>query len=259
MDLLVWIVLFSLVGGVLSVLAAGTYLLLNADYRTRLLPHLVSVATGTLLGAAFIALLPEALEQTGGASIQSISLCVLGGLILFFVLEKTVIWRHCHDDHCAEHASTPHNPKLAAGTLILLGDGIHNFVDGILIAAAFMTDFRLGVITSLAVATHEIPQELGDFAILIDSGYSRREALLYNLLVSLATVIGAVLGWFSLASLSAALPYILAIAAASFIYIAVADLIPGLHQRTATRESVNQFLLISVGVGVVWGLENLLH
>jgi zinc and cadmium transporter len=258
MSSLAWIIVFSLIGGTLSALAAGVYLLLDHHHRGRLLPHLVSLATGTLLGAAFIGLLPEALARAADAA-ESVTVCVLGGLVLFFVLEKMVIWRHCHDNHCVGHADIPHNPKLATGTLILIGDSIHNFVDGILIAAAFMTDFKLGVITSLAVATHEIPQELGDFAILLDSGFSRRKALIYNLITSLSTVVGAVLAWLGLTRVEAWLPYVLAVAASSFIYIAVADLIPGLHQRTAVRESVHQFLLISAGIGIIGILEKLMH
>jgi zinc and cadmium transporter len=260
MDLLIWIVLFSLLGGVLSVVAAAVYLLLADWLRNRLLPHLVSLATGTLLGAAFIGLLPHALEKAGGTRIHAVTLCVLAGVILFFLLEKMVIWRHCHNEHCQEHISNPHtNPKLASGTLILLGDGIHNFVDGVLITAAFLTDFSLGIVTSLAVVAHEIPQEVGDFAILLDSGFTRGKAFFYNLISSLATVIGALLAWISLPSLTSALPYILAITASSFIYVAVADLIPGLHQRTEIRESVHQLLLIAVGIGLVYGLDSILH
>lgn len=260
MDLLIWIVLFSLVGGSLSVVAAASYLLLGDRHRNRVLPHLVSIATGTLLGAAFVALLPEALATGDPANPHAITLCVLAGLILFFLLEKAVIWRHCHDDQCEGHIShSPADRKLAAGSLILIGDGIHNFVDGVLIAAAFLADFKLGVITSLATATHEIPQELGDFAILLDSGFSRRKAFMYNLASSLTTVLGAVLAWASLSSLTSVLPYVLAITASSFIYIAVADLIPGLHKHTALRDSLNQVLFIVVGIGLIYGLDTALH
>jgi zinc and cadmium transporter len=260
MPLFFWILLFSLLGGALSVLAASVYLLLSDSRRARLLPHLVSFATGALLGAAFIGLLPHALEKAGHDKTGAITLAVLGGILLFFLLEKMVIWRHCHDEHCEEHMANPRvNPKMASGTLILLGDSIHNFVDGVLIAAAFLTDFSLGVLTSLAVAAHEIPQEVGDFAILLDSGFTRQKAFLYNFLASLATVAGALLAWFSLPGLTSALPYVLAITAASFIYVAVADLIPGLHQHTAIAASARQFALISVGVGLVYWLDELLH
>jgi zinc and cadmium transporter len=260
MNLLIWIILFSLLGGILSVIVAAVYLLLADRHRIRLLPHLISLATGTLLGAAFIGLLPHALEGAGTANTPTITLCVLIGVIAFFLLEKMVIWRHCHDEYCEEHASDPRiNPKLAAGTLILLGDGIHNFVDGILITAAFLTDLRLGIVTSLAVALHEIPQEVGDFAILLDSGFTRRKAFFYNLISSLTTVLGALFAWISLPSSTSALPYILAITASSFIYIAVADLIPGLHKHTEIRESVAQVVLITVGISLIYGLDSILH
>jgi zinc and cadmium transporter len=260
MELLFWIILFSLLGGVLSVLTAAGYLLLPKAMRDRLLPHLVSLATGTLLGAAFIGLLPHALEEVSATDMHIIPLCILFGVLLFFLLEKMVIWRHCHDQHCAEHG--PHEspaPNTAAGTLILLGDSIHNFVDGILIGTAFLSDFKLGIITSLAVAAHEIPQEVGDFAILLNSGFPRKKAFLYNLAASLATVLGAILAGVGLSNLTDALPFVLAITASSFIYVAVADLIPSLHQRTELRESLNQVLLITVGLGMVYGLDRILH
>jgi zinc and cadmium transporter len=168
----------------------------------------------------------------------------------FFLLEKLLLWRHCHADHCETHTEEHfHQP---AGTLIVVGDAIHNFVDGILIAAAFMTDVKLGVITSLAVAAHEIPQEVGDFAILLQSGYGRIKALAFNLLSSLTTLVGGVLAYFSLEHLHGALPYILAVAASSFIYIAVADLIPSLHQKTSARAALQQIALIVAGVFVIY-------
>jgi zinc and cadmium transporter len=220
----------------------------------------VSLATGALLGAAFLGLLPKALESAGLGGAQLVPLCVLIGLVLFFLLEKMVIWRHCHEQHCHRHGEDPAaDPGRAAGTLILLGDAIHNFVDGVLIAGAFLTDIQLGVLTSLAVVAHEIPQEVGDFAILLQSGYTRRQAFAYNLGVGLSTVLGAAVAWAALASLSAALPYVLAVAASSFIYVAVADLIPGLHEKTEVRESVHQVCLITAGIGLVYGLDLFLH
>ena len=240
MNLLGWIILFSLFGGVLSVVAASAFLLMPEIWRTRALPHFVSFAVGALLGAAFL------------------------GLLGFFLLEKMVLWRHCHVDHCEAHmpehahADTKQTGQ-AAGTLILVGDGIHNFVDGVLIAAAFLTDFHLGVVTSLAVAAHEIPQEVGDFAVLLHSGFSRKKAFLYNILASLTTVVGALLGYFSLGDMQAILPYILAVAASSFIYIAVADLIPGLHKRVQPTATVQQATLIGVGVLLIYIVHSTLH
>ncbi|MDH5180360.1 MAG: ZIP family metal transporter [Gammaproteobacteria bacterium] len=274
MDLLVWIILFSLLGGVLSVMAAGLFLLLPAKQRDRLLPHSVSFAIGALLGAAFLALIPHAVTgvSQGGANsfgmspgsiyqieIHNIGLTILLGMLGFFLLEKMVLWRHCHTTHCEAHAphSTEHHN--AAGTLILIGDGIHNLVDGVLIAAAFMTDIHLGIVTSLAVATHEIPQEVGDFAVLLNSGYSRSRALWMNVAVSLTTVIGAVAAYFALAEVRQVLPYILSVAASSFIYIAVADLIPGLHKRTQFSATVQQIVLILAGILCIYFAHSTLH
>ncbi|HSH42128.1 MAG TPA: ZIP family metal transporter, partial [Arenicellales bacterium] len=169
MSLLSWILLFCLLGGVLSVIAAGAYLLFPERVRAALLPHLVSFAIGTLLGAAFLALLPHALSAPGVEDYHDIFATVLLGVLGFFLLEKLVLWRHCHEDQCEVHAVDEppnHNHHAAAGTLILVGDGFHNLVDGVLIGAAFLTDIHLGIVTSLAVAAHEIPQEVGDFAIL---------------------------------------------------------------------------------------------
>lgn len=269
MSLLTWILLFSLLGGVLSVLAAAVFLLFSERLRARLLPHFVSFAIGALLGAAFLALLPHALEGPGVEDLHIITGTVLLGVLGFFLLEKMVLWRHCHhaecevhvpdDSHGHAHHHGGHQVNHAAGTLILIGDGIHNLVDGVLIAAAFLTDIHLGIVTSLAVAAHEIPQEVGDFAVLLHSGYSRARALLYNILVSLTTLVGAGLAYYSLREAEAALPYILAVAASSFIYIAVADLIPGLHKRLEVRATVQQVALIAAGVLTIYVAHSTLH
>jgi zinc and cadmium transporter len=259
MSLLTWIVLFCLLGGVLSVLAAALFLVLSEPRRSSLLPHLVSFATGTLLGAAFLGLLPHALQLASESDVHVIPLAVLLGLLGFFLLEKLVIWRHCHEDHCEVHGSEPVDHNHSTGTMILIGDGLHNFLDGILIAGAFLTDVHLGIVTSLAVAAHEIPQEVGDFAVLLHSGYARNKALLFNILSSLTTVIGGVLAWVALQDVRHFLPYVLAVAASSFIYIAVADLIPTLHQRVEGRATVQQILLITVGVLVIYATHSTLH
>jgi zinc and cadmium transporter len=252
MNLLAWIIIFTLVGGVLSVACAALLLLVPEDHHPRILPHGVSFALGALLSVAFLDLLPDALTTAGSEHIESLLATVLIGILGFFLLEKLLIWRHCHADHCETHSEDYfHQP---AGTLIVVGDAIHNFVDGILIAAAFLTDINLGIITSLAVAAHEIPQEVGDFAILLQSGYGRGKALAYNLLSSLATMVGGILAFFSLEHIHGWLPYILALAASSFIYIAVADLIPSLHQKTTARAAVQQIMLVTAGVLVIyWG------
>ncbi len=259
MSLLAWIVLFCLLGGVLSVMAAGMFLVLREAQRTTLLPHLVSFATGTLLGAAFLGLLPHALDLAADSDVHTVPLAVLLGLLGFFLLEKLVIWRHCHEDHCAVHGSEPDNHKRSTGAMILIGDGLHNFLDGILIAGAFLTDIHLGIVTSLAVAAHEIPQEVGDFAVLLHSGYTRGKAFFYNVLSSLTTVVGGVLAWYALQDLQAALPFVLAVAASSFIYIAVADLIPTLHQRTQGRATIQQVTLIAIGVLLIYTTHSTLH
>lgn len=266
MSLLTWIILFCLVGGLLSVLAAALFLLIPGKQRQRLLPHMVSYAIGALLGAAFLALLPHAVEYPGVGDVHKVTFTVLIGLLGFFLLEKMVLWRHCHAQDCEVHGEEhghSHNlnqgEDTARGMMILIGDGMHNLVDGVLIAAAFLTDFHLGVVTSIAVATHEIPQELGDFSILLHSGYSRMKALIFNVLASLTTVIGGVAAYYSLQYTQGAVPYVLAVAAASFIYIAVADLIPGLHKRTEARVTLQQIVLISLGVITIYMAHSTLH
>ena len=267
-SLLLLIIIFTLLGGVLSVLAAGVFLLLPDAKRHYILPHGISFAIGALLAVAFCDLIPEAFEHAKENQIQDLSSTILIGILVFFILEKLLIWRHCHHDECeahgeeghANHSTTHHSHTVkAVGTFIILGDSIHNFVDGILIAAAFLTDVQLGIVTSLAVVTHEIPQEVGDFAILLHSGYSKRQALFYNVLSSFTTVIGGILAYFSLEDLRDKLPYFLALAASSFIYIAVADLIPSLHKRTDTKASVEQISLIILGVLLINTLNTIAH
>jgi len=259
MTLLGWIILFCVFGGVLSVLAAAVFLVLSEALRNRVLPHLVSFATGALLGAAFLGLLPHALDASGPEDIHIIPMTVLLGLLGFFLLEKMVLWRHCHVDHCEVHTPGISNRDRSAGTLILIGDGLHNFLDGILIAGAFLTDLHLGVVTSIAVATHEIPQEVGDFAVLLHSGFNRARAFVYNILSSMTTVVGGVLAFYALHDLEPILPYVLAIAASSFIYIAVADLIPSLHERTEGRAALQQIVLIVAGVLLIYLAHRTLH
>jgi zinc and cadmium transporter len=197
-------------------------------------------ATGTLLGTAFLGLLPESLEL---AKPIAVSTTVLAGILVFFLLEKFVISRHCHAEVCEVHGQ--------AGPLILIGDALHNFVDGFVIAAAFLTSFPLGVAAALAVFAHEIPQEVGDFAILLDSGYLPRKAFIYNLLSALAILPGALIGYSYLAAVKAAVPYVLALSAASFIYIAMADLVPNLHRYVPLTATRRQVLLMLAGIGTI--------
>jgi zinc and cadmium transporter len=243
------IVLLTAACGALSALIAGGFMLLPAGNRDALLPYLVSFATGALLGAALLALLPHALDSGAGA--HGIGVALAGGIIAFFVLEKFVLWRHCHADHCEAHGPEQHHRDRASATLILWGDAFHNLLDGVLIAAAFLTDPHLGIVTTVAVFAHEIPQEVGDLAILLNGGMSRRRALALNVAVSLTSIAGAVIAWFLLAQALEWLPYALAVAAASFLYVAVADLIPGLHRRVDARTSVQQVALIALGIVVI--------
>jgi zinc and cadmium transporter len=240
------IVIASLVAGTMSVLAATSVARL---LKTSSLPLLVSYAVGALLGAAFLEVLPHAVG--GPVPASNVIVTVLAGILGFFVLEKLVLWRHCHHEHCEAHELTHRSEARAGGTLLMLGDTIHNFIDGVIIAGAFLADPALGIVTALAIIAHEIPQEAGNFLVLLHSGYSREEALRFNLVSSLGTLVGGLLGYALLAELAAGLPYLLAIAASSMIYVAVADLIPGLHERRDIGTSAQQVALIALGLGTV--------
>lgn len=251
---LAWILFYAFLGSVFSVVAAGGYLLLPARWRERTLSLLISFATGILLGVAFLHLLPEALEAHKGEPPDAILATVLAGIFVFFMLEKALIWRHAHDhgrEHAHAHTHHHHTDRSHAGALIMVGDTFHNFLDGVLLTAAFATKFELGMVTGLAIVAHEVPQELGDFAILIGSGYSRAKAFALNLLSSMAMFVGALLAWWSLEALAPLLPFVIAFTAASFIYIAVADLIPTLHRGVRIKETLGQLALIGVGVAVI--------
>lgn len=247
MSVLLWIVAASFVGGVLSVLCAALFAL-NA--RAHWVGGLVSYAIGALLGAVFLEILPEAFKL--GSNYAAISGTILLGILLFFTLEKLLIWRHCHHDHCEAHEPADPHAHGRSGSMIIVGNTFHNFVDGIIIAAAFLADVQLGIATALAIIAHEIPQEVGDFMILLHSGYSKSQALLLNLVSSFATLLGGVLAYFALESMQSVVPNLLALAAASMIYVAVADLIPGLHKRTQLRDTIEQVVLIALGVSSIF-------
>jgi len=248
MTVLLWIVAASLLGGVLSISCAALFAL-NA--RAHWVNALVSYAIGALLGAVFLDILPEAMTLSSNAA--AVSGTVLVGILLFFTLEKLLLWRHCHHDHCEAHEPHEnHAERGRSGTMIMVGDTFHNFVDGIIIAAAFLTDVQLGIVTALAIIAHEIPQEVGDFMILLHSGYSKTRALILNLVSSLATLVGGVLAYFALQSMQSFVPTLLALAAASMIYVAVADLIPGLHKRTHLRDTIEQVVLIGLGISSIF-------
>jgi zinc and cadmium transporter len=280
MPLLGWIVVFTALGGIASAAFASAFLLLPERTSTRLLPHLVSFATGALLGAALLALLPEAMESVGTAGAHRIGAALVLGLGIFFVIEKVVLWRHAHShehdqtgsaepthshvdaghghDHGNAHHGHSHRDE-AAGVLVLVGDSVHNVLDGILISAAFLQNWPLGLLTTFAVAAHEIPHRLGDFVLLVHSGMSQRRALLLNMATGLAAVLGGIAAYFGLRRVLGLLPYALAVAAAGFLYIAVAGLIPALHRRADPRTSLAQVTLIGLGVGVIAWAESFVH
>ena len=231
----------SVVGSVGGLLAASSFLLLGDGLRVKLVPAAISYAVGTLLGAALLALLPQSLASLPPTTALG---TLLAGVIAFFLLEKFVLWRHCHDGHeCEVHNS--------AASLVIIGDAFHTFVDGAVIAAAVLTSVPLGVTTALAVAAHEVPQEVGDVAILLRAGYSRGRALSLNLMSAIGGVLGAVAMLFTSQSLPRALPYVLAFAAGSFLYVAMSDLIPDLHRGNIGGSTARQLLLIGAGVATV--------
>jgi zinc and cadmium transporter len=271
LPLLVWIILFTAVGGIASAAFAGLFLLVPEAAGRRLLPHFVSYATGALLGAALLALLPEAMEGVGPDGAHAIGAAMLVGLGVFFVIEKLVLWWHTHanghgHDHAhdhghehGDHGGHDHGRAAASGVLVIIGDSVHNALDGVLIAAAFLTSFPLGLVTTFAVAAHEIPHRVGDFAILVHSGMSRGRALVMNMATGLTSIIGGVAAYFGLQRAIGALPYALALAAAGFLYIAVAGLIPGLHRRADPRTSLAQVILMGLGVWTIAWAESLAH
>jgi zinc and cadmium transporter len=251
MTALGWIVAASIAGGVLSAAAAAFALFLRAAWVNTL----VSFAIGALLGAAFLEVIPHAFEN-GEPHVVAAS--ILAGILAFFLMEKLLLWRHSHDhEHEAEQVAHAHDHG-RSGAIIVVGDTIHNFLDGILIAAAFLQSTQLGIVTAMAIVAHEIPQEVGDFLILLHSGYSKTKAFLLNMLSSCATLVGGALGYYALQVLEGWTPVLLGVVAASMIYVAVADLIPGLHKRTSLRATVSQTLLIGLGIGAVMLVRALL-
>ena len=232
----------SVLGSLGGLLAASSFLLLGDGLRVKLVPAAISYAVGTLLGAALLALLPQALEHLAASTALG---TLLGGVLTFFLLEKFLLWRHCHDNQdCEVHTSS-------AASLVIIGDAFHTFVDGAVIAAAVLTSIPLGLTTALAVAAHEVPQEVGDVAILLRAGYSRRRALSLNVVSAAGGVLGALAMLFASKSLPDALPYVLAFAAGNFLYVAMADLIPDLHRGRIGGSSIRQMLLIGAGIGTI--------
>lgn len=261
MSTLASILLAAIAGGVIATAAAALTLALSASWISRL----VSFAVGALLGAVFIELLPHALE-TGSAS--TVMATVLAGLLAFFLLEKLVLWRHSHGhaEHHDEEEESEHDHALhthgdggRSGLMILIGNSVHNFCDGVVIAAAFLVEARLGIATTVAIVAHAVPQQVGDFAVLIHSGFSRKRAFTWNLAAGAATVVGALAGYVALAGMQQALPIVLAVAAASLLYVAVADLIPSLHRRPEAIETMRQVLAIGLGVAIIAAMHVMLE
>jgi len=248
---LLWIVLATLAGGLLSVLIAAA---LTLSVLSLVVRHLVSLSAGVLLGTAMLNVLPEAFER-GAAPPASLFATLLAGLIFFFLLEKAELYRHSHhhegDDPHHHHDHGFDAAQAGRGGLsVLVGDSIHNFCDGVLIAAAFLADTGLGVVTALAIIAHEIPQEVGDFIVLLNAGLSRTRALAYNAVSGLAAVVGGVIGWAVIQPFEAGLPYLLVVASSSFIYVAVADLIPQLQRRLSLRHTALQLAWFAVGLAI---------
>jgi zinc and cadmium transporter len=243
------ILLATTIAGVISISAAAVF---SFSLLGKMVDRMVSLSVGILLSTSLLHALPEAFESD--ADPRTLFATLLAGLLGFFLLEKTTILRHSHhyegDGHVHEHGHDA-NEAGKSGWMILVGDGLHNFTDGILIAAAFLANPGLGLITALAIIAHEIPQEIGDFIVLLNAGFSRGRAYVYNLICSLLAVVGGVAGYLTLARVSDWIPYVLVFASSGFIYIAVSDLMPQMQRRATLRETIPQVLLIAVGVGIV--------
>ncbi len=252
MNLLI-IIAVCFFGSVLSLMLAYLFSKLKmvnyADY-------FVSLAVGTLLGAAFLEIIPHAYELSG--DLHQISLIVLIGILVFFILEKLLVWRHCHGSHCENHSPVV-NHDVKKGSILIIGDCFHNFIDGILIASAFIVDINLGLITALAIIVHEIPQEISNFSILINSGYSLSRTLIMNIITGCAMIIGAILAYFVLNDLEELIPIILSLAASSMIYVAISDLIPSLHKKVQIKQTLQQTFSILFGVLIIYFLHSLIH
>ena len=243
------ILLATTLAGVFSITAAAVF---SFALLSRMVERMVSLSVGIMLSTSLLHALPEAFES--GADKRHLFATLLGGLLAFFLLEKLAILRHSHHHEGDGHHHAHGHDKLEAGKagwMILIGDGLHHFTDGILIAAAFLANPELGIVTGLAIIAHEIPQEIGDFIVLLNAGFSRARAYFFNLLCSLMAVVGGLLGYFTLDKASNLIPYVLVFASSGFIYIAVGDLMPQMQRRATLRESVPQVLLIGAGVLLV--------
>lgn len=248
------ILLATFTAGVLSVLLAAT---LALTWLPRFADRMVAFAVGVMLTFAFTGMLPEAIEM--GMAPDSVGQITLISIITFFLLEKAALWRHSHGETPVQCENPTHNHHASRTTMIVLGDGLHNFVDGILIAAAFMADPHLGWATMGTVLAHELPQEIGDFMILLSTGMNKGRALLLNALSGAFMIAGGILGYLALSNMKMAIPYVLVIAASSFIYIAVADLVPELHRHRRLKDAIGQLILMLIGVACVYIITGIGH
>jgi zinc and cadmium transporter len=237
----------SLLGSCGGLLVASSFFLFSPSVRTKLVPWLVSYAVGALLGVALLALLPEALAEL---SPQAVFGTLLAGILIFFVLEKLVLLRHCHTDECQVHGAT--------APLVFVGDAFHNFLDGAIICTAVLTSVPLGINTAIAVAAHEIPQEVGDVAVLLAAGYSRSQALMLNIVTGVSGILGAIVAFTAVEVVPGIRPYVLAISSASLLYIAMSDLIPELHRGTIDASAIRQVILIAAGIGTIVFFEQVI-
>ncbi|HEY1399107.1 MULTISPECIES: ZIP family metal transporter [unclassified Roseateles] len=243
---LTYILLVTFAGGLASVTIAA---MLTVGLLSRIVKHLVSLSTGVLLSTALLHVLPEAFES--GADPHNLFLALLGGLMFFFLLEKAELYRHTHHHEGDGHHHHHHFDQEQAGRgglSVLVGDSIHNFCDGIIIAAAFLADHHLGWVTAMAIVAHEIPQEVGDYIVLLNAGFTRKKALFFNAVSGMAAVIGGLVGYYVVGPWQQLFPYLLVAASSSFVYVSVADLIPQLQRRLPWKDTALQLLWLGVGI-----------
>ena len=244
---LFYIITALFIGSIGSVGIASLLLLLPDHKLLKLSELLVSLAGGTLLGAAFLGMLPKAVSQVDSVLVFKF---VLGGILLFFIIEKFILWRACHNKDCKRHQN-------ASAPLILIGDAFHNFIDGIIIVSAFYISVEFGITVSISVFAHEIPQEIADFGVLLKNGFSRKRAIVFNMLSGATALLGGLLSYFILDTAKNLIPYVLAFSASSFIYIALADLVPQMHQTIKINKSMVQILFIFIGVLIIYLIKSL--
>jgi zinc and cadmium transporter len=235
---------------------ALSYLFIKKSNQ-KIISNMVSLAVGTLLGTAFLEIIPHSIDLSG--NVHRVSTVILLGIFVLFIMEKFFIWRHCHGSNCEAHSHEQNTKRDHNGSLILIGNGFHNLIDGALIASAFLVNINLGLVTALAIFAHELPQEISNISILIHSGFKKRTALCFNIISSIATLIGAIISFYVLENLDFLIPLILSFSASTMLYIAVSDLIPDLHKKTQLNETFTQVLMIAVGLLIIFIIHSYLH